>query len=146
MKTIEILSWKKQRSECGARLNLIDHVQVFAYESGISFEIDESKKELSVRIEKYADEFDYSKDKKEKTGEDKTHVDKCVIIGSKEQIKEFQYFGGYNLVGLRANNDTQELCTVIENLGREISSLRFEVQELHEKLKTTRQQFISEEL
>jgi len=134
----EILSWKKNRNECGTRLNLIDHNQIFAYEYGIEFKVDESQSTLLVRVKKFSDKFDYTQEERVKIGEDKARAEECVIIGTKEQIKKFQYFSGYNTEKRRANNDMSVLCDCIEDLAREVTNLKYEVEKLHKQLNNGR--------
>lgn len=118
METFEILSWNKSRHECGIRFNLIGHIAAFAFDSGVTLKIDESKTELFILIEKY--------DK----GEKKDHIETCSIIGNKQAIKDFMSSIGHNVNGRNANNDTINLIEAIEDLNREICNLKYAIEEM----------------
>ena len=134
MKTnIEILSWNKSRNECGFRLNLINHVDVFVQNHGVIFTVDENEKELYINVLEYADRYDYSKTPSEVIGKNETHVDKCQIIGNKRVMRQFQKMLGYSSIGNDASESQRynDLCDTIDNLRHSISMLEYEIQNLN---------------
>lgn len=132
MKRIEILSWNKSRHECGFRLNLINHVDVFVQNHGAIFTVDENVKELYINVLEYADKYDYSKTPSEVIGKDETHVDKCQIIGNKKVMRQFQKMLGYSSIGNDASEAqrTDDLCSTIDDLRHSITMLEYEIEKL----------------
>ena len=135
MEKIEILSWNKSRHECGFRLNLINHVDVFVQNHGAIFTVDAKAKELYINVIEYADKYDYSKTPSEVIGKDETHVEKCQIIGNKKVMRQFQKMLGYSSMGNDASETQRidDLCSTIDDLRHSITMLEYEI----EKFKKT---------
>ena len=132
MKKLEILSWNKNRNECGFRLHLINHEDIFVAEYGTAFHVNEIANKLSINIIEYGKDYDYSNDPATVIGDDKTHVEKCKIIGNMENLREFQKHLGFSSLGkdateMQRNND---LCATIEDLTHAIRMLEHELTEL----------------
>ncbi len=132
MKTkIEILSWHKSKSECGFRLNLINHIDVFVHQNGTSYVIDEKQKELYLKIIEYSDKYDYSQNPSVLIGKDEKHIQKCEIIGNKEALRFFQKVIGYSSIGNDASESqrTDDLIEAVDNLSHYMLMLQYELQE-----------------
>lgn len=137
MKAIEILSFIKHRHECGFRLNLINHIDVFVQEHGTSYKIDNRKKELYLQIDAYEKKMDFTSSPAIKTDvDDKTHVEKCTIIGSKKDIRKFQAIIGYSSLTEDASQKQimNSYLDEIDSLRSDISLFRHEIEELKEEL------------
>lgn len=136
MKKIEIISFKKERHECGFRLQLINHPSVFINEyNETSYRIDNRKKELFIEIGSYEKEMDYTTSPASKTDiDDKTYVEKCVIIGNKANIRKFQKLIGYSSLTEDAteNQKHNDLLDAIDSLRSDITMLSHEINKLKE--------------
>jgi len=129
----EILSFKKSHHECGVRIAVVGHENIFVYDDGI-ITIAVDNEPLSIDIMEYQNEMDYSKEPAKIIGEDKSHVNKCVITGRRDDIVKFNRVFGYSDLNF-FQNEKINLRDAIDDLQREINYLRNEIETLNENKK-----------